>query len=73
MAVFQFYVPCDPGCPEVQKFITELSNDAEEIIEERPLVDVMNEFETEHMLHCERCVTFGTHHIGGVEAVKSTL
>jgi hypothetical protein len=70
MAVFQFYAPCDPGCPEVQKFVEKLFHDAAEIIEEHPLADVVNEFETEHMMYCERCMTFGTHHIGGVEAVK---
>ena len=47
MAVFQFYAPCDPGCPEVQQFVEELFNDAAEIIEERPLADVVNEFETQ--------------------------
>jgi hypothetical protein len=70
MAVFQFYAPCDPGCPEIQKFVEKLHKDAVESFGERPLVDAVNEFEAEHILQCERCMMFGTHHIGGVEPVK---
>jgi hypothetical protein len=70
VAVFQFYIPCDPGCPEVQEFVEKLFTGAAEIIEEGSLVLVMNEFESEHIMSCERCATFGTQHVSKAQPVN---
>ena len=60
---FQFYLPLDPDCPDVLRFMTSLFDDPMTQAMCAPTDDIQEAFERKHRSKCKRCQEFGAANI----------
>jgi hypothetical protein len=60
--VAQWYMPCDPDCPEYSKYLKDLIEDP--MSRHAPVDEIMENYRKRHMKTCEKCQEYGVANIG---------
>jgi hypothetical protein len=57
----RYHAPCDPTCPKYRRYVDALYNDP--MSEGAPLDEIMEDFERNYRMKCERCKEYGLENI----------
>jgi len=60
MSRYNYYMPCDPECPEYREYVESLLNDPMTIAMGAPTDEIMEDFEKRHRVGCNHCLEYGT-------------